>query len=363
MNLKQFNNYILHLSLIPKIGPNTIKNILEKCNLENIYDLTIKDLTALGFPENIASSITKGLEDKFFLDQELEILDKSDVQLVTILDADYPESLRQISCTPAILYCLGDKSLLKNNNGLAVVGARKATEYGKRFIENVIRPLSHHKLIISGGALGIDSWANQAALIEKQPTVAVLGSGFKKIYPAQNSRLFQEIASQGGLMLTTFAMLADPLPGNFPARNSIVAGLCESCVVVQAAKKSGALITAYAALEQGKNIFAVPGCFDDELSVGCHELLSAGARLATKITDFIHKEAIGIQNTINFDSNIDSSENNIENNIIKICSKPRNIEYIANKLGRSIKLIEDELFELQLEGKIRQDHAGLWHSS
>ena len=128
-------------------------------------------------------------------------------------------------------------------------------------------------------------------------------------------------------------------------------------------KKSGALITAYAALEQGKNIFAVPGCFDDELSVGCHELLSAGARLATKITDFIHKEAIEIQNIINFDSNIDSSENNIENNIIKICSKPRNIEYIANKLGRSIKLVEDELFELQLEGKIRQDHAGLWHSS
>jgi DNA processing protein len=346
---------LLHLSLINNVGPVTVKRILKNVSLDNIYQLNINDFLHFGLTLDLANSIYHGLKDFSLLETELTTIEKNNVTLITQACRNYPESLINFAA-PLVLYCKGNVSLLNKTNLIAVVGSRKATIYGKSFIERVIRPLSKSKIIISGGALGIDAWAHHAALEEKQPTVAVLGSGFTNLYPWQNIKLFDRIAAENGLIITPFKMSALPYAGNFPARNSIVAGLAEACVVVQAANKSGALITAYSALEQGKDVYAVPGAFDDELSQGCHKLLANGAMLATKINDFLPDEQ-GIQTKINFDDS-----NSIEDKILALCHSPKTVELISNSLALNLQIVEDCLFELQISGKTRQDHAGLWQT-
>ena len=343
---------LLHLSLINNVGPVTLKRLLKKFTLDDFYQLNVKDFLHAGLSDDLASTIFNGLKDFSLLESELLSLEKNNVTVVTQACHNYPNSLKNI-VNPLVLYCQGNVSLLNKNHQVAVVGSRKATSYGKHFIDKIIRPLSRSKIIISGGAIGIDAWAHQAALEEDQPTIAILGSGFQNLYPQQNIKLFANILANNGLLLTPFKMAALPLPGNFPARNSIVAGLAEACVVVQAASKSGALITAYCAIEQGKDVYAVPGMFDDELSQGCHKLLAEGAKLATKLQDFI-PEYQAVQNKINFDS--------VEEKLLLLFHSPKTIEFISFSLALNIQILEDNLFELQLAGKIRQDHAGLWQT-
>lgn len=351
----KYLNTLLHLSLINKVGPATVKRLLKKIALEDIYDLKINDIVQSGVCQDIASEIYHNLKDFSLLENELMAIEKNNVKLVTQSCKNYPQLLLNFAA-PLVLYCKGNVSLLNKTKLIAVVGSRKATMYGKNFIDQVIRPLSRSKIIISGGALGIDTWAHQAALEEKQPTVAVLGSGFTNLYPWQNIKLFEKIMSENGLVLTPFRMSAMPLAINFPARNSIVAGLAEACIVVQAALKSGALITAYSALEQGKDVYAVPGSFDDALSQGCHKLLASGAKLATSVNDFLPYEQV-VQTQINFE--LDDS---FEDKILRLCQSPKTLEYLTNSLAANFQLVEDCLFELQLAGKAKQDHVGLWHS-
>ena len=356
MNDKPKNlNTLLHLSLINKVGPATVKRLLKKISVQDVYDLKINDIVQAGVCQEMANTIYHNLRDFSLLESELTAIEKNNVKLVTQICKNYPQSLLNFSA-PLVLYFKGNVSLLNKTNLIAVVGSRKATMYGKSFIDRVIRPLSKSKIIISGGALGIDAWAHQAALEENQPTVAVLGSGFANLYPWQNIKLFERITAENGLVLTPFKMSALPLASNFPARNSIVAGLAEACVVVQAAVKSGALITAYSALEQGKDVYAVPGVFDDALSQGCHKLLASGAKLATSVNDFLPYTQV-VQTKINFELN-----DSLEDKILRLCRSPKTIEYLTNSLASNLQLVEDCLFDLQLAGKAKQDHAGLWQS-
>lgn len=348
-------NTLLHLSLINKVGPATIKRLLKKISLQDVYNLKINDIVQAGVCQEMASTIYYDLKDFSLLEGELTAIEKNNVKLITQNCKDYPHSLLNFAA-PLVLYCKGNVNLLNKTNLVAVVGSRKATMYGKSFIDTVIRPLSKFKIIVSGGALGIDAWAHQAALDEKQSTVAVLGSGFANLYPWQNIKLFEKIIAENGLVITPFKMSALPFASNFPARNSIVAGLAEACVVVQAACKSGALITAYSALEQGKDVYAVPGGFDDLLSQGCHKLLASGAKLATSVNDFLPYTQV-VQTKINFDQN-----DSFENKILRLCQSPKTIEYLTNSLAANLQIVEDCLFDLQLAGKAKQDHAGLWQA-
>jgi DNA processing protein len=356
MNYEPRNlNILLHLSLINNVGPATVRRLLKKISLEDIYDIKINDIVQAGFCQEMACAIYHNLKDFSLLENELTAIEKNNVKLITQNCKDYPKSLLNFAA-PLVLYCKGNVNLLNKTNLVAVVGSRKGSMYGKSFIERVIRPLSKFKIIISGGALGIDAWAHQAALDENQPTVAVLGSGFANLYPWQNIKLFERIIAENGLVITPFKMSAIPLANNFPARNSIVAGLAEACVVVQAACKSGALITAYSALEQGKDVYAVPGGFDDLLSQGCHKLLASGAKLATSVNDFLPYTQV-VQTKINFELN-----DSLEDKILRLCQSPKTLEYLTNSLAANLQMVEDCLFDLLLAGKAKQDHAGLWQA-
>ncbi len=212
------------------------------------------------------------------------------VQKITLNSKNYPELLKQIYDPPKQLYILGDLTdqLSLINNPLAVVGTRKASTYGKKTTNYFVRTLAKAGLtIISGLALGIDSIAHQSTLEVKGRTVAVLGSGLNVIYPPTNKNLAQEIIKSNGVIISEYPPNTRPSKQNFPTRNRIIAGLSLGVLVIEAPEKSGALITARAAIEQGREVFVVPGSIYNENSAGCHFLIKAGAKPVTKPEDIL----------------------------------------------------------------------------
>ncbi len=174
--------------------------------------------------QRTAQALFDGLQDKISLEKELNLIEKYQIELLTFLDEEYPQNLKEIYSPTIILYCKGAK--LVGDKNIAVVGARKADNYAKQVIDKLVPALVEKKYtIISGGALGADSMAHQATLDAKGKTVAVIGSGLLNFYPHSNKNLFREIVKNGGTLVSPFPLLAPPEKGNFPARNRVIAGL------------------------------------------------------------------------------------------------------------------------------------------
>lgn len=219
---------------------------------------------------------------------ELEALQKTDIAVITFADARYPELLRKIHNPPVLLYVKGEPELL-DCAGLAIVGSRAATSYGRRVAARMAFELSRKGLtIISGLALGIDTEAHLGALAAGGPTIAVLGCGLDLVYPQDNRELFENI-SRAGALVSEYPLGTKPDAFRFPARNRIISGLSLGVVIVEAARQSGSLITAEHALEQGREVFAVPGQVDSVKSTGTHKLLQQGAKLVMNINDIFEE--------------------------------------------------------------------------
>lgn len=213
------------------------------------------------------------------------------IEEINIKDEFYPQQLKNIYNPPLKLYVLGNKDLLKED-GIAIVGARKATEYGEKVALDISKKLSENGInIISGLALGIDTYAHLGTFQQngKGRTIAVLGSGLDIIYPKQNIGLAKEILKRGGCIVSEYPLGTKPEKLHFPQRNRIISGLSKGVLVVEASEKSGALITADFALEQGKDVFAVPGDIGNLLSVGTNNLIKQGAKLVTKYDEILEE--------------------------------------------------------------------------
>ena len=212
------------------------------------------------------------------------------IEEIIINSKEYPEKLKNIYNPPLKLYVLGNKQLL-NQKSIAIVGARKATEYGKKIAFKFSKELAENGInIISGLAKGIDTYAHlgtiQASIESKNlkklgKTIVVMGSGFNNIYPKENIELARKVIKSGGCIITEYSAETKPEKMNFPKRNRIISGLSNGVLVVEANNTSGALITAEFALEQGKEVFAIPGDITKEQSEGCNELIKDGASLIT----------------------------------------------------------------------------------
>ncbi|MDP3791463.1 MAG: DNA-processing protein DprA [Candidatus Omnitrophota bacterium] len=207
---------------------------------------------------------------------------------ISINDVEYPENLKNIHRPPAQLYVNG--SLKKDDsNAIAIVGSRRATIYGLEMAEKIAFDIASHGItVVSGMARGIDSAAHKGALKAKGRTIAVMGSGHGHIYPPENKKLYDQIA-EFGAVITEFEDDMTPLPRNFPIRNRIISGLSLGLVVVEAARNSGALITAGLALEQGREVFAVPGKISSATSAGTHDLIKDGAKLIQSVDDIFEE--------------------------------------------------------------------------
>jgi len=281
--------YWLAFSQFYKFGPAKYKRLRNYFpSMENAYKASQKDYLHAGIEEKIAEEFMI-FKHQVEPDKLLENLYKEKLNALTIDDPAYPKLLKQIYDPPFILYYRG---LLEAFDGftLAVVGARKYSTYGAQVTEKLIRELAFNKLtIVSGMALGIDTLAHTAAINAGGKTIAVIGSGLdqQNIYPSQNRYLADKIQAHGGLILSEYPIGTMPLKHHFPQRNRIISGLSSATLVIEAAEKSGALITAFHALEQNREVFAVPGSIYSGTSEGTNRLISMGAKLVTSAKDII----------------------------------------------------------------------------
>lgn len=278
---------LIHLNLIQGIGQKTILFLMDKFgSAEKILNATSQELEGIGeLSPNARNSLTqKNLGCP--LEHELALIDEFGCHVITYYDDDYPLLLKQIDTPPLLLYVRGE---LKPEDAvsIALVGSRQAKDYGRRVSYQLSYQLAKRGLTITSGlAKGIDTCAHRGALDANGRTIAVMGNGLSIVYPAANSKLVERIIESGAL-ISEFPMGMKPRAENFPIRNRIISGLTFGTVVVEASNRSGALITARLASEQGREVFAVPGQIFSELSTGTHRLIDDGAKLINTVEDLL----------------------------------------------------------------------------
>jgi DNA processing protein len=280
--------YWVAFNQLPEFGPKRFSKILN-------YFPSLAEAWSANKGELIKSSLEAKVIDKFLSErssiepeQELEKVVQAGLQVITIKDENYPKNLKEIHNPPPLLYASGELFNPADEFSLGVVGTRKITPYGQQVTEDIVRALTQSGLsIVSGLALGIDALAHKTCLQNKGRTIAVLGNGLDNIYPSSNIPLSRRILDTGGIIISEFPLGTPSYRSNFPHRNRIISGLTLGTLVVEADIKSGSLITAQAALEQNREVFAVPGPIYAISSKGPNQLIKQGAVLVTNAQDIL----------------------------------------------------------------------------
>lgn len=281
--------YDIVLNAIPRIGPQTIKILLKYFeNAEQILAASTQELVQIPKIGPKVALLLKSKPDEKQINAELDFIQKNDIEVIAYHHQNYPFRLKQCIDAPYLMYYKGNANLAKKKI-IGIVGSRIATEYGKSFIKNLIKELApFDPLIISGLAYGIDITAHQEALNNQLETIGVIAHGLDLIYPKSHTSIAKEMINQGGL-LTEYGIGLRPEKGFFPARNRIIAGLCEAIVVVEARLGGGALITADIANSYDREVFALPGRIYDTQSMGCNQLIKSNyAHLINSAEDLIN---------------------------------------------------------------------------
>lgn len=278
------------------------------------------------------------------------------MKIIEFSDKAYPQVLREIPCPPKKLYMLGNENLL-NKFSIGIVGSRKCTPYGKKVAELFSKELAlRDVVIISGMAVGIDTVSHETCLKCRGKTIAILGSGFNKIYPKENKRLFEEILNSDGLILTEYPPDTEKRKEHFRKRNRIISGLSKGIIVVETKKTSGTTITANWALKQNKKLFVVPNDIFSETSEGCHNLLKKGGNLLTNIEDLLI-EFPEIKKKKNENRLIENKQTKSEySEVVKILEKgEKTKEEILNELKKDMHDINKLLFSMEMQGIIKKE--------
>jgi len=287
--MDSFKKDLILLNMVQGIGYIRLKALLDEFKEPgNILRASLDKLRSIkGIGPAIAQAVKNASSD-YDIDEEIALIKKAGAEILTLFDKSYPENLKNIYDPPTVLYTKG--SFKKEDElSIAIVGSRKCTYYGMNMADKIAEQLAAACVtIVSGLARGIDTSAHKGALKAKGRTIAVLGSGLGNIYPAENKLLAEEIA-KNGVLVSEFPMQMPPDKNNFPRRNRLISGLSRAVLVVEAANKSGALITADFALEQGRDVFAVPGTADRLLSMGTNSLIKQGAKLVDSAEDILEE--------------------------------------------------------------------------
>ena len=278
--------YWMALKSIDGIGNASFQPLLEHFGAPDaVFSATAHDLTAISGINKKSAAAIAAFKSWDNIRRQMDTLNKANIKIITYLDECYPPNLLNIYDRPAFLYVLGQ--LEKEDIPIAIVGSRHASTYGKYTTERLSRELALKGItIVSGMARGIDSCAHRGALAAQGRTIAVLGSGLDVIYPPENKNIFNDIL-QNGAVISEYPPGTEPLSYHFPARNRIISGMSYGVLVVEAGEKSGSLITARLAMEQGRDVFAIPGTIDSASSRGTNSLIKQGAKLIDNIDDIL----------------------------------------------------------------------------
>ncbi|MGC9337055.1 MAG: DNA-processing protein DprA [Candidatus Cloacimonadia bacterium] len=285
----------LKLVSIEGLGAGKLQRLLKIFHSpQEVFEADRKMLSDLQFlSEPLVDKILQPQNEEFVHNQ-LELLDRYEVRLISIHDEEYPDLLKFTYNPPILLYIKGE-ILPEDNRSLAIVGTRKPTSYGKMVVEVIARELARSGFtIVSGLAYGIDKYSHQAALAAGGRTIAVCGTGLDTVYPPSHRRLAQEII-QNGALISEFPLKSKIEPWNFPTRNRIISGMSKGTLVIEGKKTSGALLTAKIALDQNRDVFAVPGNINSPQSEGPNMLIKQGAKLVTKVEDVLEEYRVELE--------------------------------------------------------------------
>jgi DNA processing protein len=355
-------DYIIGLNLLPEMGPVRFQNLMSAFgSAQNVFKATAADLKNIeGISENTANHIISGLKN---VDPAKEVADaqKAQVKILTCIEDEYPQSLKTLHDFPPVLYIKGQIKQ-RDYYGVAIVGTRQPTNYGISCAAKFAREFAQSGITtFSGLARGIDKTAHETSLEAGGRTVALLGNGLNHHYPPENRRLEEKIVLNGALV-SEFPLNTRPDKANFPRRNRLIAGFTLATLVVEADVKSGALITAEFAVQQGKDVFAVPGSIFSKYSSGTNNLLRQGAAMAQSAQDIIDeirplarwlkKENLQRKPAENFGGIISQEQEKILS-LIQKDPQGVSVDYLAANLDMAASPLAAGLLELELKGFIR----------
>ena len=338
---------------VPEIGSVRLNRILNYFpDLESAWKAPSSELSKAGLSDRIINQL---LETKKRINPEEEFEKLADLQISLLIPTDelYPQLLKEIPHPPMTLYVKG--SILSNDQmAVAVVGTRKVTPYGKRSTEDLVRDLVRANItIISGLALGADAVAHRAAVDYGGRTIGVLACGLDSVYPASNRLLAEKILNQNGALISELPLGTPPLRHHFPNRNRIISGLALGTVVVEAASESGALITARHALEQNRQVFAIPGSIYSEVSEGPHNLIKMGAKLAVTAQDILEDLNLGFLQEQLVTQKIIGDTKEEQTVLDQLSREPRHVDMITKNTDLKAGKVASTLTILEMKGKVK----------
>lgn len=347
---------LINLLNVPKLGPQRVRNLLTTFKTgDEVFHASKKELCQQsGIDINLASSI-QNYKDHGFGEEEVSKAEKSGVSLVSIWDDHYPLLLKKIYDPPVLLYTVG-QPLQKEEDAVAIVGTRKFTPYGKSMTRSISTELNrNHITVVSGLARGIDTIAHKETVKNHARTIGVLGSGIDVIYPAENRSLIDKMCEKG-TVISEFRFGTKPDAGNFPQRNRIISGLSHGTVVVEAGHKSGAILTAFNAIDQNRDVFAVPGRATDAQSKGTNRLIRNGAfplergkQILEQIESRLFNPHQPQQEKIDLD--LSNEERNL---LMHLDHQPKHIDDIVSTSGVNLTKTLTLLLGMELKGAVIQ---------
>lgn len=347
--------YKLALSLTPGVGSIIYKRLVESFGTaELVFRASLHELQRIeGVGPKIAEDIKK-FTWRSTVENELRLAEKLGVRIISWDNPEYPINLRTIYDPPPILYILGKLSS-QDQKAIAVVGSRNPTTYGKATAERIARGLSRAGItVISGLARGIDSCAHRGALSAGGRTIGVLGCGLNVIYPPENKELYQQVAAHGAV-ISEFPFGTPPDKDHFPIRNRVISGLALGVAVVEATLRSGSLITARFGLEQGREVFAVPGNVDSPRSEGTNSLIKEGAKLVLRAEDIIEEILPLTKNSIPPEKPPEPDLTPEEKKVYSVlASQPLHIDQVSRQTGLASSKALALLLSLELTGLVKQ---------
>lgn len=361
MKIRENVRTVIALSLIPSVGAQRIKQLLNHAAVaDDIFRMHKQELMTIpGIGPATAAGIVS-FKAWNQVDSILERSRKSGYQLVTVDDPDYSDLLKEIYDPPVLLWCLGNRKVL-STSGIAVVGTRNPSHYGRQIARKITGDLVDQGLcIVSGLAYGIDSIAHRTAVERRSCTIAVLGSGPDRIYPTQNIPLANAIVEQGGAIITEYPPGTKPDSVNFPVRNRIVSGIAMGTLVVETANEGGSMITANLALEQNREVFVIPHAVDSKKGVGCNSLIkNGGAKLVQNVQDILDEIPFRTMEKIpRKTDSIARDLSNLDNKQKRLCTildeyGIMHIDQISRIVDLPVNKLLALLLELEISGYVR----------
>lgn len=346
--------YWVAFSRVSTIGPIRFNKLLNYFpDIKTAWQAPFGELLKAGLEEKTAEELVlkrQGINPR----EEWEMVEEKNIKVITIRDANYPLLLREIYNAPYLIYYQGDLKNINNDFHIAVVGTRKPSSYGSQVTEEISAQLAQSKITITSGlALGVDSLAHLSAVNNDAATIAVLGSGVDNIYPISNRYLTDKIIKNGGAIISEYPLGTLPLKHHFPARNRIISGLSLGVLIIEAGENSGALITARYALEQNREVFAVPGNIYNKNSTGPNNLIKMGARPITSAMDIL--ETLNLEQSEIFISNQKIiADTPTEEKLLQFLSKePKHIDELARQTKLNASEAASSLTMMEMKGKVK----------